>query len=160
DKRVLPPLRGTTSRMKGQPSDNGYGCLDDDLLPTVAIGRFPARTVEEAQQMVQKTLMFERDDQPGEWRRQLTILAGVPAFNPIVDKLVEGLALARFERLDPSWSGRAIYHNAQSRFCVPDDRLHDCALEYVQTGQALTLYLGHSGPDGFYAGKARFLDRE
>src|SRR5216684_3347150 len=28
DQRVLPPLRGTTSRMKGQPSDNGYGCLD------------------------------------------------------------------------------------------------------------------------------------
>ena len=25
DRKVLPPLRGTTSRMKGQPSDNAYG---------------------------------------------------------------------------------------------------------------------------------------
>ena len=42
DQRVLPPLRGTTRRMKGQPSDNGYGCLGDDLLPTVAVGALPS----------------------------------------------------------------------------------------------------------------------
>src|SRR5262249_47922519 len=29
EKKVLPPLRGTVNRMKGQPSDNGYGCLGD-----------------------------------------------------------------------------------------------------------------------------------
>ncbi len=157
--RVLPPLKGTVSRMKGQPSDNGYGCLGADLLPTVPVGRLPARTLEEARQMVQKTLAFERDAEPGEWRRQLTVLAGVPAFNPFVDKVVETLALARFERLDPSWSGRAIYHNPQSRFCLPDELLHDRALAYVQAGQLLTLYLGHSGPEAFYAGRARYLDR-
>jgi hypothetical protein len=46
DQRVLPPLRGATSRMKGQPSDNGYGCLDKELLPSVAVGRFPAHSVK------------------------------------------------------------------------------------------------------------------
>jgi len=160
ERTVLPPLPGTAGRMKGQPSDNGYGNPGKDLLATVAVGRFPARTAEEARRMVAKTLAYENDPRPGAWRRQVTVLAGVPAFNPFVDKLVQGMAMTRFARLDASWSGRAIYHNAQSPFCVPDDRLHDTALAYVQAGQAFTLYLGHSDAEGFYAGRARFLDRE
>jgi hypothetical protein len=89
----------------------------------------------------------------------LTVLAGVPAFNPLVDRLVETLALARLDLIDPTWTGRAIYHNAGSRFCVPDDDLHAQALQYVCDGQALTFYLGHSSPEGLWAGGTRFLDR-
>ena len=123
DTKVLPPLTGTISRMKSQPTDNGYGCLDDGRLPGVAVGRFPARSVDEAKAMVQKTIAFETDHEPGPWRRRLTILAGVPAYNPLADRMVETLALARFDRIDGSWTGRAIYHNPQSRFCVPDAQL-------------------------------------
>jgi hypothetical protein len=160
EKKTLPALPGSISRMRGQPSDNGFGCLDGDKLPTVAVGRLPARSEEEAKQMVAKILASERDTRPGEWRQQITVLAGVPAFNPLVDKLVEGLAMSRFAKLDPRWSGRAIYHNPASRFCVPDQQLHDKALEYVQTGQAITLYLGHSWAQGLYAPNGRFLDRK
>src|SRR5262249_12047744 len=144
-KKVLPPLRGTVSRMKGQPTDHGYANPTDDLLATLAVGRFPARSEEPARRRVRKNLGKERDQQPGEWRRWLTVLAGVPAFNPVVAALVESAALARLEKLSPTWSGQAIYHNPTSRFCVPDRQLHDRATAYVQGGQALTLYLGHSG---------------
>ena len=97
---------------------------------------------------------------PGEWRRRLTILAGIPAYNPIVDRLVESQAMARFDKLAPAWSGQALYQNPQSRFCIPDDQLHDRALEYVQGGQAFTLYLGHSNAAGLWGNGARFLDRD
>jgi hypothetical protein len=159
-KKVLPSLLGTIGRMKGQPSDNGYGCLDDGRTPSVAVGRFPARTVEEAKAMVQKTIDLERDTKPGEWKRRLTVLAGVPAYNPVVDRLVEGVALNRFDRIDPSWMGKAIYHNPQSRFCVPDNRLQSTALKYVEEGQAFTLYLGHSNAEGLWGGEAHYLDRD
>ena len=159
DKKVLPALPGTIGRMKDQPSDNAYGCLDDGRTPAVAVGRFPARTVEEARLMVQKTLDFERDVQPGDWKRRLTVLAGVPAYNPLVDRLVENLALNRFDRIDAAWRGRAIYHNPQSRFCVPDQSLQATALKYVEEGQAFTLYLGHSSPEGLWGGGAHYLDR-
>jgi hypothetical protein len=159
-KKVVPPLRGTISRMKNQPTDNGYGCLDGERLPTVAVGRFPARSEEEVKQMVEKILAYELDTQPGEWRQRITVLAGVPAFNPLVDRLVESMAMSRFARLDPRWSVRAIYHNPSSRFCVPDDQLHDRSLQYVREGQALTLYLGHSWAEGFYAPRTRFMDRK
>ncbi len=159
ERKVVPAMPGSAGRMKGQPSDNGYGCLDRELLPAVAVGRFPARSEEEARQMVRKTLDFEKDRAPGSWRTRLTVLAGIPAYNPVVDRLVESLALARFDRLDPSWHGRAIYHNASSRFCLPNRQLQAQALKYVQEGQAFTVYFGHSGPEGFYADSAHYLDR-
>jgi hypothetical protein len=160
EKKVVPALHGTEGRMKGQPSDNAYGCLDEGFVPGVAVGRFPARSVQEAEGMVRKTLTYENDRKPGEWRQRITVLAGVPEFNPLVDRLVESMAMSRFGKLDPSWTGQAIYHTEQSRFCLPDDQLHERALAYVEAGQAITLYLGHSGPQRFYARNARFLDRE
>lgn len=156
--KVLPPLSGTIGRMKGQPTDNGYGGLDDGRLPSVPVGRFPARTVPEAEGMVAKTLEYERDGKPSAWRRRLTILAGVPAFNPLVDRLVESLALSRLGRLSPIWTGRAIYSNPQSRFALPGTLLHARALQYVQDGEAFTLYLGHSNALGLYGGRAHYLD--
>jgi hypothetical protein len=158
--RVLPALHGTKSRMKGQPSDNGYGCLDQELIPTVAVGRFPAHSVKEAEEMVAKTLAYETNDKPGDWKRKLTVLAGAPAFSPAVDKIIEEIALAKLDQLDPLWHGKAIYANAQSRFCLPADLLRNRAMEYVEEGQALTLYLGHSNAEGFAAGQERYMDRE
>jgi hypothetical protein len=159
DKLVVPPLQGSAGRMKGQPTDHGYGPVDADFAATTAVGRWPVRSAEEARQFVRKTLDFEQDQRPGPWRRRVTILAGAPEFNPLVDGLVERVALSRLDRIDPIWSGRAIFHNAQSRFYVPDEALHDRARKYVEEGQALTLYLGHSSPAGFWAGRAKYLDR-
>jgi hypothetical protein len=155
----VPALTGTVGRMKGEPTDNGYGCPKGSRLPTVAVGRFPARSVTEAEAMVARTLAYEADG-PGEWKRRLTVLAGIPAYNPLVDRLVESLAMARFARLDPAWTGRAIYTNPASPFCVPDKQLRTRATGYVQEGQAFVLYLGHSNPLGLYGGRARFLDRD
>ena len=157
---VVPPLPGTVSRMKGHPSDNGYGLPGEGLLPAVAVGRLPARTAEEAGVMVAKTIAYETDAKPGEWRRRLTVLAGAPEFNPLIDAAMERLAVAQLARIDPSWSGRAVYHNPQSRFSLPDDLVHAHARAYVEDGQALTLYLGHSDAAGFYANASRYLDRD
>jgi hypothetical protein len=158
--RIVPTSGGTISRMKGQPSDNAYGCPDGGRLPTVAVGRFPARSAAEVKAMVERTLHYETDSHPGLWRRQMTVLAGIPAYNPLVDRAVETLAMARFNRLDPSWTGLAIYSNPQSRFCLPDDRLRPQARKYIEGGQAFILYLGHSSAEGLYAGSAPYLDRD
>jgi hypothetical protein len=160
EKKLVPAPQGTAGRMKGQPSDNGYGTPDEELLPAVAVGRLPARSADEARQMVAKTLAYEKDDAPGEWRRRLTVLAGAPEFNPLVDALVERQAVAQLGRIDPCWGGRAIYHNSSSRFTLPDEACHDRALSYLRAGQALTLYLGHSNAVGFWANRCRYLDRD
>jgi hypothetical protein len=156
----VPPARGTAGRMNGEPTDAAYGCLDGTRLPAVAVGRFPARDVQEVKAMVAKTLALERAG-PGRWRRQMTVLAGIPAYNPVVDRLVESIAFARFDKLHPSWAGRAIYTAATSRFCLPDRELRGQALAYLREGQSVILYLGHSNAEGLYAGPtAPFLTRD
>jgi hypothetical protein len=159
-RRVVPAPAGTAGRMKGQPSDNAYGSPGDGLLPAVAVGRLPARSEDEARQMVRKTLAYEKDAATGEWRRRLTVLAGAPEFNPAIDALIERQAIAQLGHIDPCWGGRALYHNPSSRFTLPDEDCHDRARAYVATGQALTLYLGHSNAQGFWANRARYLDRD
>ena len=160
ERTIVPALTGIIGRMKGEPTDAGYGCFDETRLPTAAVGRLPARTEAEARDMVQKTLAAERDRRPGDWKRRLTILAGIPAYNPLVDRLVENLALARFDRIHPLWSGRAVYTNPQSRFCLPDSKLRAQSLGYLREGQAFTLFLGHSNAGRLYGGPtAAFLDR-
>ncbi|MBY0229089.1 MAG: hypothetical protein K2W96_07420 [Gemmataceae bacterium] len=155
---LVPPCKGTLSRMKGQPTDAPYGCLDGKRLPAVAVGRLPARDAEEAEAMVAKTLALEKAA-PGAWNRSLGVLAGIPAFNPVVDRLVESIAFARVDRASPAWTGRALYTAPSSRFCVPAKKLKERSLEVLQGGQLLTLYLGHSNETGLYAGDAAFLDR-
>jgi hypothetical protein len=146
--------------MKGEPTDAPYGCLNGTRLPTVAIGRFPARTIDECKAMVAKTLILERDRAPGAWRHRLTVLAGIPAYNPVVDRMVENIAFARFDKLHPRWTGKAIYTASQSRFTLPDAQLRTKAIDYVQEGQAIILYLGHSSAEGLYARPtAAFPDR-
>jgi hypothetical protein len=165
DKVVVPPLRGTVGRMKGQPSDNGYGCLDRELLPALAVGRMPARTETEARQMVQKTLAFERDARPGPWRRRISMLVGNPGGASTAERLgaelyVENACLSRVDKLDPAWSVRALLHFPQSRFGVPDNELHERAVQYLRDGDAFAVYLGHSSAAGFWSQGVRFLNRE
>jgi hypothetical protein len=156
---LVPPLSGTVSRMKGQLSDNGYGTLGKELMPEVAVGRLPARSVEEARQMVAKTLAYENDKRPGSWRRRVTFLGGLPCFGALMDRMVEKMAFDRVAGIDPTWSGRVIYHNPSSPYTLPGDQLQKRALEYVQAGQAVTLYMGHSSAGGFFAGFDHYLDR-
>lgn len=157
---LVPTGRGTISRMKGQPTDHGYASHPDQPGLVTAVGRFPARTVEEVEGMVAKTLAYE-NLRPGLWKRRLTVLAGIPAYNPLVDRLLEGAALARFERMDPAWTGKVVYTAGHSRFFLPDALLRLQSLAYIRQGQAYLLYLGHSSAEGLYAGPtADFLSRE
>ena len=55
---VLPALVGTVGRMRGQPTDVRYGDVDGDGVPDMPLGRIPARSVAEAQAMVNKTNAF------------------------------------------------------------------------------------------------------
>jgi hypothetical protein len=158
EQKVVPTLPGSAGRMKGQPSDNGYGCLDGSRLPSVPVGRLPARSEAEARALVAKVLAFEREG-PGPWRRRLTVLAGIPAFNAVVDRWVEREALTRFARIDPSWSGRVLYTGPSSCYNLPARLIQARARQYVEAGQAFTLYLGHSDASGLHAGAAPFLDR-
>jgi hypothetical protein len=56
-------------------SDVGFAQLDEDEQPDIAIGRAPARTAEQVRTFVAKTLAYEQDAPPGEWRSHVLAVA-------------------------------------------------------------------------------------
>ncbi len=161
---VVPAFSGTVEKMRGEPTDNPYGSLDDDRLPEIAVGRFPARTVEQAKTMVEKTIVFEAQLAPRPWRRRISLIVGNPGgTTPIERKLaayiVDHEVSARFEKLGSIWYPRALVHVPGSPFFVPDEALEKESVDLVNGGQLFTVYLGHSNARALWSGR-RFFTTE
>lgn len=162
---VLPGLPGTQRRMRMRPTDNGYGRLDGDFVPDVAVGRFPARTVAEAQAMVDKTIAFEHQPPPGPWRERIALIVGNPggasplergmASHVVRTSIFDGL-----RALDDRWFVDALVHMPESAYCVPDEALSEASLDLLREGQMLSVYLGHSGAGGLWSDGNTFVSRE
>jgi Peptidase family C25 len=161
----VPMPGGTVGRMKGMPTDHAYGCCGENLLPTVAVGRFPARNVAEARAMVDKTLAFEHDTNEGDWQHRLTVLVGNPGGSSDLERrMAEAFGpagvLQRFSQIDPAFTARFIIHANGSPYTVPNVELHNQSLKYLKEGQFFTCYLGHSAAPGLWSDFAPFLDRK
>lgn len=145
---TVPSLRGTVERMKGQPSDSGYGLPGPDGGPTIAVGRLPARTVNELSGMVRKTLAFEQNAAPAPWRDRLLLLLGNPGGGPLAEMFVEQELHTDLASLYPGWNMRTIIDISSSPFYLPHPRDSATALQYLQEGQLFSIYLGHSYAPG------------
>lgn len=159
---VVPTMAGKVGVMKGLPSDYAYGLPSQDGkgVSAAAVGRFPARTVEEMQGMVRKTLAFERESRPGAWRNRVVFVQGNPGAGAMGDMFVEQLFAQRLGGLPEFWSLQAVCHNSVSAYYCPDDRLHEAALDCLQAGALFSVYLGHSGPEGLWSVNTNFLSRD
>ena len=111
EKTIVPPLHGTIGRMRGQPSDNGYGCLGEDAMPAVAVGRFPSRSIKETELMVRKTLDMEKESIVDLWQNRLVVILGHPGGGSPTEKrlaewCIQSVGQSRLSQLHPSWSVR------------------------------------------------------
>lgn len=160
DTTIVPSLRGVVERMKGQPSDSGYGLPGADGVPTIAVGRFPARTADELAGMVRKTLAFEQTAAPAPWRGRLLLLLGNPGGGPLAEMFVEQELQTDLASLYPGWELRSLFDISSSPFYLPRPRDREMALQYLEEGQLFSIYLGHSYPGGLgLDGRFLFLRR-
>lgn len=154
---ALPPLPGTTARMKGYPTDHGY-CLPDSAgRPTVAVGRFPARSPEELRGMIAKTLGLERARSSGEWRSRLMLVQGNPGGGSMAEAFLDAITRTRMTRLHPAWQFAAISDDPPSLYYLPGPLLQARSLEWLSAGQLFAVYLGHSNPTALGSLNTRFL---
>lgn len=73
---ALIPTWQLRSRDGPAASDNPYVTLaGDDMRPEMAIGRFPARTPEEAKAMVEKTIAYMQEPPAGPWRSRIVLVS-------------------------------------------------------------------------------------
>ncbi|MGD0262182.1 MAG: C25 family cysteine peptidase [Verrucomicrobiota bacterium] len=156
---IAPSLRGAIGRMKGEPSDSGYGLPGKDGMPAVPVGRFPARTADELRALVQKTLAFEQDLQPAPWRNRLLLLLGNPGGGPLAELFFRQSLETHLASLHPSWEMRTIFNVASSPYYLPRPLDRQTALRYLQDGDLFSIYLGHSGAAGLGL-DTRFIPRK
>ena len=174
DADVIPPFRF------GQPdprlvdradrefaSDHPYQLLDEgDELPDLALGRIPARTVEEALAVLAKIRLYETanadvgiakaETVPSDsgadtsWRHRLTFVAGEGRFGP-ADSVLESLFRSLIERMVPeSFELSMTYASPTSVYCPPPSQMERIVAGRFAEPALLVNYLGH--------GYARGLD--
>ncbi|MHA1194292.1 MAG: C25 family cysteine peptidase [Promethearchaeota archaeon] len=68
------------------PENNGNGIDEIIWIPDVYVGRLPASNANELQIMVNKTLKYEINPEPGSWMNQMLLAAGVSSFSPAEDE--------------------------------------------------------------------------
>lgn len=133
---LLPTLyRATGEIVHFAPVDPLYGDIDGDSIPDIAVGRMPVRTVEELEQLLAKTFEYEAKDYPR------SVIAAA-------DKL-DARARVSFVRdsedflssLPADWSTQRAYIDTLG-LTGARQRL----LGGIETGAALTSFVGHSGP--------------
>ncbi len=154
---VLPALSGMTARMKGRPTDYGYGVVSESGLPRASVGRFPARKPGQMTALVRKTLAFERQSPSAETANRLLVVQGNPGGGMFAEIFVRQTTSPRLKLVDPSWTMRMISHLNGSAFYLPTDALHERASAFLEEGELFAFYLGHSMSAGLTSGPTNFL---
>lgn len=135
----------TESRRKRIPTDNFYAdtVKDDDMLPDIAVGRIPARTVEQARMALNKVKAYESAAQ-GEWLRNLTFFAGEGRFGAAIDKMLEKLFITFAEQtIDQAYNVRMTYANINSEYAYVPRKFSEKVIEEANRGALVLTYLGH-----------------
>jgi len=129
---VPTPYAATGQIVRFAPVDPLYGDLDDDGLPDLAVGRWPVRTTDELDAVIDKTLAYTG-------RGNRAVLAA-----DAVD-LMTGFSFAEAsEALASELSGWAISRAYIDELGIEEAR--ETVLEGMNSGASLASYFGHSGP--------------
>jgi len=135
NKNLLPTYLVQTRFVGETASDNWFVDFDDDHLPEIAIGRLPVKSAAEVEIAVNKTIGYERDAAPGEWRKRMLFVADddQPVFEATSDDLAENY-------VPPGYETAKVY---LSDFAGPAESTTRIIAEFNQ-GAIIVSYVGHA----------------
>ena len=131
-------------------SDNYFVAVNgDDILPDLLVGRFPAASLENAQNLVDKTIAYRDTPIVDDWRRQVCLLTGSEG------GLAE-MGMTLYRNYIPSYMMTNFLNTAaDSPYFGTTEDLAD----YFNNGQVLLTFLGHGG-GGVYLDTELFLTKD
>jgi hypothetical protein len=133
----LVPTSLVDTDLSGQTvSDNWFACLDDeDVIPDMAVGRLPVNNPGEAQAVVEKILAYEQNAPPGDWRRDVVLVADGKEVSFAIqsDLLVE--------RSIPSG------YEVSKVYAASSEDPHSALAEELAQGSLVVNYIGHGSID-------------
>lgn len=126
-------------------SDNWFVAWGDDhALPSLAIGRFPAKTKEQCRSMVERTIAYESTPDFGPWRRKISFVAGEGRFGEAIDKAIEEVFLKIADSFIPyDFDANMTYANPSSPYLYIPEKLSDKVVERMNEGCVMLSYTGH-----------------
>lgn len=115
-------------------SDTWYVMFGDDLVPDIAIGRFPAQNATELRYMVAKTLAFEQD--AADWQQEALFVADdEPFFDLYTQQLQANL--------------EANHYRVYTLHMSQNEAIHHDIIGAITRGVGLVNYAGHGSAQGW-----------
>lgn len=141
-------------------TDNWYADLDNDDVPELAIGRLSADSPEQLAAIVRKIVSYEHSIEgaasnastgealnPGLWRRQINLVAGLGGFGALADAALEAAAKSIItEGIPAAYLTSMTQASWHSPYCPPPARFDEAALGRFNEGCLFWVYLGHGHP--------------
>ncbi|HUT28338.1 MAG TPA: C25 family cysteine peptidase [Sedimentisphaerales bacterium] len=137
-------------------SDGLWADMDNDLIPDIAVGRIPVRTAEQLKLVIEKIMAFEhRPPTPDDLG--LTIWAGSPAYNQVIDGMATWLLLNTVLREAPGWAPLwAISADPMHPLCGWPPEQNSVFAQQLKRGGMMAILMGHGTRDSFFS--MRFRD--
>ncbi|MBA7484773.1 hypothetical protein ES707_20304 [subsurface metagenome] len=143
------------SRTGSFVTDDFFGLLDDNEggsagLVDIGIGRFPVSSVEEAINLLNKTLSYDMTGNMGDWRNAICFIGDDEDGNLHMRQADE---LARYvENKYPSFTIAKIYLDAYSQISTPSGArypdVNKALNQRIGKGALIINYTGHGGANG------------
>lgn len=136
-------------------SDPDEGDIENESPQSqdVAISRMPVRTIQEAREVVTKTLNYYKEASLGDWRNQITMIADdIDKFSDIDLQTTEETIADIIKLGKPVFNLKKIYADAYQQVLSSGGdaypEVNKAIVNAVEKGALLTNYLGHGGEDG------------
>lgn len=125
-------------------TDALYGDLDADGCPDIAVGRIPAKSPEELQRMLGRSIEYEAIG-PGPWNDTVHVTAGVGGFGFLADAAIETVT-RRFlsEGIPQHYHLNVTVASCTSTYCPDPLALRDVYIDRInEQGGLFWVYIGH-----------------
>jgi hypothetical protein len=145
-------------------TDNAFALPGSRGQARLAVGRWPVRSADEVAVQVQKALNFESQQTAGPHRRDVTFIATTPNYDPLLDPVLEGMAMSMINgQIKPHWGLRAMYSSPTSSYFAGPAETQRQVIRWLEDATPFTLFAGHGYDQGVdvvrYGGKQfRVLD--
>lgn len=138
-------------------SDAAWGDLDGHGVPSIPVGRIPARSRAQVEQVVRKILAYESQP-PTIADLHLTVWLGSPEYNAAINAMASGLGVNLIQTKGPQWLHPwLVSGNPNDPFCGWPPNQSPRFTKQMKQGGILSVLMGHANADAFYS--MRFADK-
>jgi hypothetical protein len=125
-------------------SDSWYACVSgDDVLPDMLLGRFPVRNNDQLNIIVNKTIDYENNPEPGNWNKYVVLIADDADGGGDFEGISDGFSS---DFITPDFYVSKVY---LSEYYHDAANTRNAIIDQISNGCLLVNYMGHGDLDSW-----------